>query len=146
MILLKRKSTDVSPLNPLDSIKPVQSSTGPCPACRPAASLTSSPSLPAPLAQFPQVTRAHCSVAEPQALAPRFLGAPCCPGWVARSLPVDVGSAFHHGLCVILPKTPTSTMLSVPLLKELSQVSTGKQKSLKHLKQEGFNAGNQFLE
>ena len=69
MILLKRKSADVSPLNPLDSIKPVQSSTGPCPACRPAASLTSSPSLPAPLAQFPQVTGAHCSVAEPQALA-----------------------------------------------------------------------------
>lgn len=73
MILLKRKSTDVSPLNPLDSIKPVQSPTRPCTACRPAATLTSSPSLPAPLAQFPQVTGGPCSVAEPQALAPRFL-------------------------------------------------------------------------
>ena len=71
---------------------------------------------------------------------------PCHPGWVACSFPADVGSTLHQGLCVILPETPTSTMLSVPLLKELSQVSTRKQKSLKHLKQEGFNAGNEFPE
>ena len=139
MILLQRKSSGVSLLKPLESKA--------CTKAHKTLHHLSSLRLPH-FISVPPCTPSPVSPGHRNSPpSPRGSSrAPCCPGWVSCSLPAAVGSALHQGLCVILPETPTSATLPIPLLKELSQVSTGKQKSLKHLKQEGFNAGNSFPE